>query len=318
MKMGRNIVLILVMLSFTLFKAEAQRDTSAGATFLDLRYNNDTFTFTDIYYTHGFRLAYANPSFGKLFTRHLLLRMRSSSTNTYGLALVQDVFTPSSITRRSILYGDRPYAAYVYAGHFLISGNAAKKVRVSSELDAGILGPLAFGYEVQAGYHRLIHDKHPEGWNSQVKNDPVLNYTVSVDKGLLTAGKVSDLTVIGGINAGTLYDNASAGAMIRLGKLLPGFEDHSGARSAWQSYLFVRGEARVVGYNATLQGGVFDHSNVYTVPAKFIKRDVYSSSAGLLISWRNIELEHSYQYLSPELRTGMEHRWGMVRLKAGM
>lgn len=310
------VLLILLVLSFCRAKAQGDSTTAAAPHYIDIAYNNDTFTFTDIYYTHGVRISFASARFGRIPSKKLLLKLRNSPVNTYGISVVQDAFTPSSITRDFILQGDRPYAAYAYAGHFLVSADPQKKLRLAVELDLGVIGPLAMGYEVQSGYHRLISDKHPQGWESQVKNDVVLNYSVRMEKRFLTVGKMADMSVDPGIEAGTLYDNIFLGTTARLGKLSSRFEQYSWRK--WQLYAFAKGDARLVGYNATLQGGMFSRDNVYTLSASEINRYVYSGSAGIVFSWRNIEIEHSYKYLSPELRAGMAHRWGHCRIRVAM
>lgn len=308
-------VTLLVFLLLLHVRSVAQTDTAhAAGSKLDISYNNDTFTFTDIYYTHGVRIALSNEQFSRIPTRHLLLKLKRGH-RSYGIAVVQDVFTPSSITRDFILHGDRPYAAYVYLEHFVSSADPVRKLGISSALDAGIIGPLAQGYEAQAGYHRLIHDKHPLGWENQVRNDVVLNYRLAGEKGLMSFANITDLTAAAEINAGTLYNNAAAGGTLRLGKMEPYFEQY---HRSWQAYAFGKAQARAVGYNATLQGGMFNRHNVYTVPSSMMQRMVYSAQAGVVLSWRNIEVEHSYVFTSRELKTGMPHKWGRVRISAAL
>lgn len=309
---------LLLLLALPFCHAKAQVDSTAADQphYIDIAYNNDTFTFTDIYYTHGFRISFASPRFSNFPSGRLLLKLPNTTMNTYGVSLVQDVFTPSSITRDFILKGDRPYAAYAYAGHYLISMKPRKKLRLAAELDAGVIGPLAMGYEVQSGCHRLIDNKQPRGWENQVNNDVVLNYSLNMEKGFLSMGNIADLSVNTGVEAGTLYNNISAGATARLGKITARFEHPS--PGGWHLYMYIKGDTRLVGYNATLQGGMFNRNNIYTLSARDIKRHTYMAAAGIVLSWRNIEVEHSYRYLSPELRGAMAHRWGHCRVRVGM
>src|SRR5580698_1859191 len=97
--------------------AFAQKDSSdvkiSTNKFVRLNYENDFFTQTDDYYTQGIKLESIDPAFRYSPFMWLLPRL-SNSTVQYGLSAVQDCFTPTSITSNTILYGDRPFAGYVY------------------------------------------------------------------------------------------------------------------------------------------------------------------------------------------------------------
>lgn len=320
-KVMRRVYALMIYLLSALAAAQAQPDstvtTAPGPGCINIRYSNDMFTHTDRYYTNGFRIDIASPGVAHMFTRHFLPALRNSS-HTYGIAIVQDIFTPSTLKSDFIVPGDRPYAAYAYAGSFLVSANPVKKVSLTAELDAGVIGPGAMGYEVQSGVHHLINNRHPEGWSRQVKNDIVLSYSLDLEKELLSVGKVFDLSATAGLDAGTLYDNASAGMLLRMGKMTSRFETVHGARDRWQLYLFMDGKVTGVAYNATLQGGMFSKDDPYVLGINDMKRVLYSPAAGVAIGWRKIELEYSYRYLSPELRAGMAHRWGNCRIRIAL
>ena len=310
---GRKLLLVLLLI-FSKVVARAQTDTTARNGCMCLSYNNDTFTYTDRYYTHGFRVELSHRSIAKFPTRYVLLRMRRSNLNFYGLSLVQDAFTPSSIKREHIHYGDRPYAAYAYAGAFLISENTQRKLRITTELDAGVIGPGACGYEVQSEFHRMIGDKHPEGWNNQVSNDLVLNYRLKVEKGLLAA-KRGDVTLYSEVNAGTLYTNAISGLELRSGQL--GSWSYN-ANAKWKAYLFGRAQVKAVGYNATLQGGLFNSDDRYVLSGDLIERFVSAAQAGIVLAYKKIGVEYGYVFQEKELRYGLRHGWGHAGINIGL
>lgn len=308
----RLILLVVMLLLFV--TGTAQNDTVSPGPSLRLIYNNDTFTYSDRYYSHGLRIDYSHALFRKFPTRFVLPGLRNGS-NTYGFSFVQDVFTPTSIERDYLIRGDRPYAAYMYLGSWRSSANAEKRFALTTELDAGVIGQWACGYQTQAKFHKMIGDKNPLGWDNQIDNDLVLNYSVIAEKGLLRAGNVVDVIAIAELNAGTLYDNASGGGMLRLGKLNDHFSVHAGD---WQAWVFAKGAVRAVAYNATLQGGIFSPPSATALAATEIERVLYTSNAGIVLGWRNIEAEYSHFYLSPEFKTGFSHRWGRVGVRLRM
>ena len=303
--------LLLILAKAT---AHAQPDSTAHSGYLSLSYNNDTFTYTDRYYTHGFRVELSRQSFSKFPTRYLLLRMRKSTANFYGISLVQDAFTPSSIKSDNISDHDRPYAAYAYAGFFLVSENIDKKLRLTTELDAGVLGPWACGYEVQSEFHKMIGDKHPNGWEKQVNNDVVLNYSLKAEKALLAASR-GDITAYSELNAGTLYTNAVSGVEMRSGQLRSWSHDY---RGNWRAYLFCKAQVKAVGYNASLQGGLFNRNNRHALSAEDIERFVPGAHAGVAFSYRGIGVDFGYVYQGEEWKSGMAHRWGHAGVRFGL
>lgn len=307
---------LLTALLILLAKAEAhaQAESTAKAGYLKLSYNNDTFTYTDRYYTHGLRVELSRQSFSRLPIRYFLLKLPRSNADFYGFSLVQDVFTPSSIKRDHKLFGDRPYSAYAYAGSFLVSESAARKLRVTTELDAGIIGPWAGGYEVQAEFHKMIGDKHPQGWEQQVENDIVLSYSLKAEKALLSKSG-GDITAYAELNAGTLYTNAVSGFELRTGHVGSWSFNYQGN---WRAYIFARGQIKAVGYDATLQGGVINRNSSYTICSGSVKRLVPGTQAGVVLSYRNIGIRYGYVYQGMEFKYGMPHKWGHIGLRFGL
>ena len=119
--------------------------TLSRESFLVIGFDNDILDYTDRFYTNGIRIAFISPALQANPLRHLLLPYWRSGVNYYGLSLTQDMFTPSTTKMGGILYGDRPYAAYLYVGSFKITNDRARKLRQSSELDVGIIGPNSYG-----------------------------------------------------------------------------------------------------------------------------------------------------------------------------
>lgn len=70
----------------------------------------------------------------------------------------------------------------------------------------------------------------------------------------------------------------------------------------------------LVGYDATLQGGVFNKSSPYTISSNDVTRFTFQSNAGVVVSLASLYLEYFQTYLTREFETGMSHQWGGVRV----
>ena len=159
---------LFIIYLFSGITSFAQQDTSVSSNmFFAFNYENDFFYATDMYYTQGIRLELVLPAFKKLPLMNLLPHL-SNSVTQYGLALAQDCYTPTSITVPEIQYGDRPYAATMYLGHYEVSTNEQRKQKLTSEVDLGVIGPCAVCAEEQKAIHHAINDRQPKGWQYQM------------------------------------------------------------------------------------------------------------------------------------------------------
>jgi hypothetical protein len=233
------------------------------------------------------------------------------------------MFTPSTTKKGGILHGDRPYAAYLYVGAFKITNDPAHHFRQTSELDAGIIGPNSYGEWVQRSFHNSVPtNNEPLGWEYQIQNDLVLNYTISYEKGIFNHKNIEFILSSTG-NVGTLYTNFSGGGQIRTGWFNPyfanlGVEKKQALRDSGlkkiQFFFFVKGSGKLVGYDGTLQGGLFNKSSSYTLSSNEISRVVFQGSGGITFSCNGIRMDVEQFMLSPEFQHGWWHKWVHVAL----
>lgn len=310
----------LLMMFFVLFGAGSfaqeadslKRQRTEG--YFKFNYDNDFFSTTDMYYTQGVRLELILPCFKRSPLSTILIPLKKSSKNYYGLALQQDGFTPTSIRHDSILHGDRPYASVFFLSNFLVSTNRESRKRLTSQLDLGVIGPNGYGEQEQKGIHHATNNFQPLGWEYQIANDVVLNYTLNYEKGFLIKKNFEFIGMIEG-RLGTLYDDLSIGTTIRIGLMQNYFENlglskNNIANRKFQCYLFVREKVKAVAYNATLQGGVFNKKSIYTIPVKDVNRVVGIAYVGISIAYKRLSIEYTKAYTSPEFYKGLAHSWG--------
>lgn len=299
---------------FLLSKAQKDTDSIKKNNFHEFRFNydNDFFSATDRYYTQGIYLEFVLPVIKKSPISKLLIPVNKQAVNSYGMRFEQDVFTPASIRHESIYYGERPYAALFLISHELRSSDVERKQRLTTAFDLGIIGPPAKGEEEQKGIHKALNNIQPLGWQYQLSTDYLINYMLRFEKGLIEKKYVQWIG-LSELKLGTLYDNAGIGTMLRVGWMSHYFETNKifkqGITSKFQFYFFGKVTGTFVAYNATLRGGVFN-KDAYTLSAKELERTVAAAQMGLVMRYKNISLEYTKVYLSPEFKNGMQHGWG--------
>jgi lipid A 3-O-deacylase len=279
-------------------------------------YDNDLFSQTDRYYTQGILIDLVHPVIKYSPFSYALIRLSKQARNYYGLHVEQDVFTPKSITYMggAIYYGERPYTAVFFLSHSLTSLNPQKKILLKTQLDLGIIGPDAQGEQEQKAIHKATNNAQPEGWQNQLAEDYVINYRAAFEKGCITTRYFEMMTAVTG-RLGTLYTDAGVGLNFRLGLFSPyfnnlGLEKNPARKNRFKLYGFARLNAKAVGYNATLQGGLINTGSVYTLPASAINRVVAGLSSGIVIAYKRVSLEYSKTYITREFKTGLDHSWG--------
>ena len=285
-------------------------DEAPASTLHSLRYHyaNDTFTATDYYFTQGMGLTWTSPLLARSPLAIPLPELDDDGPLHVSLLWRYEGFTPIDYDEREIQFGDRPFASYMYVGHRSERLTADGGASLSAQWSLGYMGPRVGAQQFQAEIHRLIDDDRPRGWRNQIDDDLVLQLEVGGTYRLFQHASLFDLRAELQLRGGTLYSDATAGLLLRFGLLgAPlGPPDHDP-----RFYLWARAEGRVVGFNATLQGGVFGDS-VYTLSAHSVERLVGVAQSGITLEVGAFGLSFSTTFITPEFRGGRSHAWGQL------
>ena len=279
---------------------------------------NDLLDNTDRFYTNGLRFDLVAPFLQASPLSKLLAPYWHPGKNYYGICLVQNMYTPSTTKIGGILYGDRPYAAYLYVGSYKITNDLKRKIRFSRELQIGIIGQSSLGEYVQKTFHNSVPtNNEPLGWEYQISNDLLLNYQVILEKGILAA-KAVEVNVNGNAILGTVMTNIGGGISIRAGRFNPYFVNLGVDKKAnnlkrglknTQLFLSLKSAFRFVGYDATLEGGMFNKSSPYTIASSEMSRAVLKSSLGVTFTYGGFRINLDQYLQSPEFKNGWWHKW---------
>jgi lipid A 3-O-deacylase len=320
-----------VFLLFSLFLAAspacAQRPDSTHTSpdrLLHYTFANDAFFRTDYYFTQGMTGTLVLPALQYSPVNRLLGPVPAGSTLYHGVRLHYDGFTPLRIQDAFIRAGDRPYAAYWYADLFRVANQPARKFRLTTALNLGFVGPAAGAKGFQTTLHEWLGAPTPRGWDYQIRNDLVLGYEAGAEKQLLAMGRGAELIGSASASLGTLYTYAGAGARLRVGLLNPYFDNLGVSGPATRTgqrrvQLYAEGqlEGRLIGYDATLQGGLFRSDNPYMLPANAISRTVARSTGTIGLGYAGVRLETSAVWTSPEFDGARSHKWAQFGVRVG-
>ncbi len=268
-----------------------------------LIYENDFFGATDRYYTQGIYLEAVLPSLARSPIRRLLIAPTQSAPR-FGVAFGDEGYTGSDLKKAEIVPGDHPWAGTKQLHAFAISADTLRHRRISSQLTVGLIGQGAAGREIQTFIHQRTGNTIPQGWHNQIRNDVILNYAVAAEQRILTAGSGLELWSAGTARVGTFQTSLSFGGTLLAGRI-------------GRLYAYAAPAVKLVGYDATLQGGLFNRQSPYTISTGDIARAVYTQRIGLVYRGDRMSLEFFRALTGPEFVGARSHRTGGVSIGMG-
>jgi hypothetical protein len=73
-----------------------------------------------------------------------------------------------------------------------------------------------------------------------------------------------------------------------------------------------------VGYDATLEGGMFNRSSVYTLKSNELSAFTYQGTLGITLSYEGVRFDLEQFLLSPEFHSGGWHKWVHIGIIFGI
>jgi hypothetical protein len=280
---------------------------------LSLSIENDSLVGADQYYTSGVQIAWRSASAnlpGPLeWLNRQLAPFMGPGQLRWGLAAGQNIFTPADTLRRDPDPRDRPYAGYLYGAASLARDSGSSLT--GFELQLGVVGPAALGEQAQNNLHRLINTDTYNGWDHQLKDEPVI---AAIGQRLwrvpLTdvAGLQLEALPSVTLGLGTVQTYAGAGGVLRIGQgleadygpprirpALAGANFFQPRSDAFGWYIFAGAEGRAVARDIFLDGNTWrDSRSVDRIPW------VGDFQAGFAVIWRGVRLSYTQVWRSKE------------------
>jgi hypothetical protein len=315
----RNILILFLCLNISIPLSFGQRIDNLSSfrdvpstQYLRFNYDNDLFVGTDQNYTQGFSLEYVSPFLKKNPINYLFFKPKNTETR-YGLAIEHNSFTPDRYFVPEIQLGDRPFSAALMLKSFVISTDTIKASRFTSSFIIGMIGQAALGEEIQIGIHKVTDSETPLGWPNQIQNDVVLNYGFGYEKQLVRFRDFFSIQANANGKLGTLFTNGSVGINATIGILNSPFSSIK-SKNNFNFYVFAQPLINIIGYDATLQGGVFDRKSPYSISSVDIERFTGQFNYGIVLRIKTFYLEYSGALITREFKTGGSAKWGGVKI----
>jgi hypothetical protein len=274
--------------------------------YLSLEVANDVFYLpikTDRYFTSGMQLEYG-------LIRSASSPLRSlSARKTKFWRIQQDLYTPMDIDSVTLVQKDRPFASYLTLTRGSRYESELVGFTLTRDVTAGVMGKYAGGGKVQNAFHKIVDfAEEVPGWGNEVKPDLVLNYHLGLARNIRLSRRL-DFLLQGDGRLGTLFTDASFGWTLSLVPL----------RLSSSRYVQMRvgANGRLVGYNATLTGGLLNRDERYRgviSPRPLIGRLDFEG----LLHYDGWWLTGGVTTISPEFDGGLSHIWAWFGIRFGI
>ena len=239
-------------------------------------FENDLFYRTDRDYTNGIEFNWSPtgsaserlPEFLAGLAPNLFPRDFTRANYSLG----QMMFTPEDTAAYDPPLTQRPYAGYLYGALALTSAGPRTEEQLRVQL--GMIGPASLAADSQDLIHRLRGFALPQGWHTQLRDEPglVVSYQVTQQAvSLAIPGDFAfDIKGNAGGAIGNVFDYASAGAVARIGINMPNDSGppqiEPGRPSSYYydpkpglgAYIFAGIQGRAVARNLFLDGNSFE------------------------------------------------------------
>ncbi|HEY8780584.1 MAG TPA: lipid A deacylase LpxR family protein [Mucilaginibacter sp.] len=282
--------------------------------------DNDSYLLqgSDRYYTDGIFIYY----------RHALIMKDNTklANKVLGFEMGQKIFNPQS---GSIYYNgadqpsliDRPFAAYLYVGstlNFLYKDES--NLKIGAQL--GVIGPNAFGKQVQDFVHDNFGFYHPSGWEYQINNEFELNLSAEYNK-LLARASWIDVSLASYANLGNGFTGAGIGPLIRLGSFNQLFysvstqstitrKDFTELLHKNEIFFYYKPQFNYVAYDATIQGGLFDNHGGLEI-TKDKEPFIFSQQFGVAFTANRFVFDIAAVFHTRDDKEMVQtHQWGTV------
>lgn len=310
-------------------KAETFKDCNTFTFSLE----NDAFGISDKYYTSGIELTWlssvqeeSEEETGTFMQGISLLKglpffNKPDSINLLSISLGQKIFTPDDTEGSELIKNDRPYAGIAYLSIGFCNKN---KIRMDSfKIDVGIVGPHSYAEQSQNIVHKWFDFSMPEGWENQIKDEPVLNLVYD-RRDIKSWGKNKDhfgydLISHTGFGLGNAYTYVDAGAKFRFGWHLKGdfgmpfvypHHKHGSSINSLGVNFFIALDGRFVLRDIFLDGNTFRHS--HSVNKNPFVADF---TAGMALTGQSFKVGYTHKYRTKEFeRQKSGYDFGMIYL----
>lgn len=282
--------------------------TSAlGQNFVYLEAKNDFLNYrghgSDKYFTAG-------------VTSGGLINLKQNKSHYFTIALTQDMYTSSNIVLapEALQPADYPYAGLTYFSIGYQIFNQKHTTFTKGEFSWGTTGPSSGAKMIQSKIHKIIGDREPIGWSTQLQLGNFIQSQFEYTHSILKSTFLK-INVAGNIHLGSIFNNLTLASEIKLDKSNDPFIGHFTKlvhlNEKPQFSLWARPKIAYVLSNRLLQ----TNQNHFGIHQRILHKMVYYNSVGFTLQFKKFSISLIQHNNSPEFKTATKHAFGEIAIQ---
>ncbi|MBU3012236.1 lipid A deacylase LpxR family protein [Polaribacter vadi] len=307
---------IFIIIFFVSLSISSQQKYAKEISFVN---DNDLYASVDRdrYYTNGMFLTY------RYLTKN---NNKNLDKKIIEWQIGHKMYTPYKPVVKTINLHDRPFAGYLYAGFGLKKVYKKNKI-LNTSLQIGIVGPNAYGKELQDFIHDIYGFEEATGWQYQIENAFGLNFGTEYITSLTNnESNTFDISWANSANLGTVFTNINSGFNLRFGftslqKMANSIafntnlnDDKTKFKREIESFFYMKPILQYNFYDATIQGSFLNNNSLVT---KEIVPLVFNIELGIKFTANRFNFGYIFNYntnKTKDLRYTYGHKYGTISI----
>jgi hypothetical protein len=226
------------------------------------------------------------------------------------------MYTPSNIrlAPEAIPPSDYPYAGLISFSIGYQIFNPSNTAYTKGEFSWGTTGPSSGARMIQRELHKIIGDREPNGWSTQVQLGNFTQVQLEHTRSIINSTWIK-INGVGNIQLGGIFNNLSLASELKIDKSNNPFIGHFTRQI--QPYgkphlsLWARPKLAYIFSNLLLETNPNqDGSN-----QRIMNRLIYYSSIGISLQFNKVSISLIQHNNSPEFKTATKHAFGEIAIQ---
>ena len=265
-------------------------------------------------------LNYKGHGTDKYFTGGLLLgsmiHLNNNNTNYLTVALAMKTYTPSNIRllpEELSSSSDYPYAGLTYLSIGYQVFNENNMSFSKGTFSWGNNGPSSGANLIQREVHKIIGDREPMGWSSQVQLGNIVQTHIQHTHSLLNTNWLK-VNTNAAIDIGSIFNNFCLAMEFKIDRSKDSFIEFYSKRINTYTKphisIWAKPKLEFVIDNRLLQ----TNPNPSGIFARNINKFIYHSSVGISFQMKKFSISFIQHHNTPEFKTATSHAFGEIAI----
>ena len=261
---------------------------------------------TDKYFTGGI-------SFGGM------IHLKNNKTHYFSIALTQKIYTPSNIRLlpEELNPLDYPYAGLTYLSLGYLIFNETNTSYTKGIFSWGNNGSSSGANLLQRELHKIIGDRMPMGWSSQLELGNFMQTLIEHTHSFLEINWLK-VNANASINIGSIFNNFSLAMEFKIDRSKDSFIEFFSKKINTSSKphisIWAKPKLEFVLNNRLLQS----NPNLSVISSRNINKFIYHSSVGISFQLKKFFISLIQHHNTPEFKTAMPHAFGEIAIQMNL